>query len=248
MMIPEEFKDIRPFEPEELPARLAQLQQDLADSEAAADIEALREQVRLAEAAYLQHARELSAQRQQAAAKLAAETTEHMQHLSMRGASFHIELIPCEAQAYGLEQVQFQVAANQGSPLRPLNKVASGGELARISLALQVTASQYTQIPTLIFDEVDTGIGGGVAEMVGKALRTLGKKHQVLAVTHLPQVASCGENHWQVRKHSEGEQTVSEISVLDEGQRIEEIARMLGGEVITETTRLHAAELLQLAS
>ena len=236
------------IEPEELPARLAQLQQDLADSEAAADIEALREQVRLAEAAYLQPARELSAQRQQAAAKLAKETTEHMQQLSMRGACFHIELIPCEAQAYGLEQVQFQVAANQGSPLRPLNKVASGGELARISLALQVTASQYTQIPTLIFDEVDSGIGGGVAETVGRALRTLGRQHQVLAVTHLPQVAACGAQHWQVSKHSGGGQTVSTIRELEGSARVEEIARMLGGETLTDTTRRHAAEMLEMAA
>lgn len=236
------------IEPEELPARLAQLQQDLADSEAAADIEALREQVRLAEAAYFQPARELSAQRQQAAAKLAEETTEHMQQLSMRGARFHIELIPCEAQAYGLEQVQFQVAANQGSPLRPLNKVASGGELARISLALQVTASQYTQIPTLIFDEVDSGIGGGVAETVGRALRTLGRQHQVLAVTHLPQVAACGAQHWQVSKHSGGGQTVSTIRELEGSARIEEIARMLGGETLTDTTRRHAAEMLEMAA
>lgn len=236
------------IEPEELPARLAQLQQDLADSEAAADIEALREQVRLAEAAYRQPARELSAQRQQAAAKLAEETTEHMQQLSMRGARFHIELIPCEAQAYGLEQVQFQVAANQGSPLRPLDKVASGGELARISLALQVTASQYTQIPTLIFDEVDSGIGGGVAETVGRALRTLGRQHQVLAVTHLPQVAACGAQHWQVSKHSDGGQTVSTIRELEGSARVEEIARMLGGETLTETTRRHAAEMLEMAA
>ena len=236
------------IEPEELPARLAQLQQDLADSEAAADIEALREQVRLAEAAYQQPARELSAQRQQAAAKLAEETTEHMQQLSMRGARFHIELIPCEAQAYGLEQVQFQVAANQGSPLRPLNKVASGGELARISLALQVTASQYTQIPTLIFDEVDSGIGGGVAETVGRALRTLGRQHQVLAVTHLPQVAACGAQHWQVSKHSGGGQTVSTIRELEGRARVEEIARMLGGETLTDTPRRHAAEMLEMAA
>ena len=236
------------IEPEDLPARLAQLQQDLADSEAAADIEALREQVRLAEAAYRQPARELSAQRQQAAAKLAEETTEHMQQLSMRGARFHIELIPCEAQAYGLEQVQFQVAANQGSPLRPLNKVASGGELARISLALQVTASQYTQIPTLIFDEVDSGIGGGVAETVGRALRTLGRQHQVLAVTHLPQVAACGAQHWQVSKHSGGGQTVSTIRELEGSARVEEIARMLGGETLTDTTRRHAAEMLEMAA
>ena len=236
------------IEPEELPARLAQLQQDLGDSEADADIEALREQVRLAEAAYQQPARELSAQRQQAAAKLAEETTEHMQQLSMRGARFHIELIPCEAQAYGLEQVQFQVAANQGSPLRPLNKVASGGELARISLALQVTASQYTQIPTLIFDEVDSGIGGGVAETVGRALRTLGRQHQVLAVTHLPQVAACGAQHWQVSKHSGGGQTVSTIRELEGSARVEEIARMLGGETLTDTTRRHAAEMLEMAA
>ena len=236
------------IEPEDLPARLAQLQQDLADSEAAADIEALREQVRLAEAAYQQPARELSAQRQQAAAKLAEETTEHMQQLSMRGARFHIELIPCEAQAYGLEQVQFQVAANQGSPLRPLNKVASGGELARISLSLQVTASQYTQIPTLIFDEVDSGIGGGVAETVGRALRTLGRQHQVLAVTHLPQVAACGAQHWQVSKHSGGGQTVSTIRELEGSARVEEIARMLGGETLTDTTRRHAAEMLEMAA
>lgn len=236
------------IEPEDLPARLAQLQQDLADSEAAADIEALREQVHLAEAAYQQPARELSAQRQQAAAKLAEETTEHMQQLSMRGARFHIELIPCEAQAYGLEQVQFQVAANQGSPLRPLNKVASGGELARISLALQVTASQYTQIPTLIFDEVDSGIGGGVAETVGRALRTLGRQHQVLAVTHLPQVAACGAQHWQVSKHSGGGQTVSTIRELEGSARVEEIARMLGGETLTDTTRRHAAEMLEMAA
>ena len=236
------------IEPEDLPARLAQLQQDLADSEAAADIEALREQVRLAESAYRQPAHELSAQRQQAAAKLAAETTEHMQQLSMRGARFHIELIPCEAQAYGLEQVQFQVAANQGSPLRPLNKVASGGELARISLALQVTASQYTQIPTLIFDEVDSGIGGGVAETVGRALHTLGRQHQVLAVTHLPQVAACGAQHWQVSKHSDSGQTVSTIRELEGSARIEEIARMLGGETLTDTTRRHAAEMLEMAA
>ena len=236
------------IEPEDLPARLAQLQQDLADSEAAADIEALREQVRLAEAAYQQPARKLSAQRQQAAAKLAEETTEHMQQLSMRGARFHIELIPCEAQAYGLEQVQFQVAANQGSPLRPLNKVASGGELARISLALQVTASQYTQIPTLIFDEVDSGIGGGVAETVGRALRTLGRQRQVLAVTHLPQVAACGAQHWQVSKHSGGGQTVSTIRELEGSARVEEIARMLGGETLTDTTRRHAAEMLEMAA
>ncbi|HEZ0803010.1 DNA repair protein RecN [Neisseria meningitidis] len=236
------------IEPEELPAKLAEIEERLQSLQAAADLDALEHNVAHNFAEYQEAAHILSAMRHQAAGRLGSETTEHMQHLAMKGARFDIVLLPSSPTAHGLEQVQFQVAANKGNPPRPLNKVASGGELARISLALQVVASQYTQVPTLIFDEVDTGIGGGVAEMVGKALRALGRKHQVLAVTHLPQVASCGENHWRVRKHSEGEQTVSEISILDEIQRIEEVARMLGGEVITDTTRQHAAELLQLAS
>lgn len=235
------------IEPEELPQKLTEIDERLQSLQAAADLEALAQTVARNLAEYQEAAHILSAMRHQAAGRLGSETTEHMQHLAMKGARFDIVLLPSSPTAHGLEQVQFQVAANKGNPPRPLNKVASGGELARISLALQVVTSQYTEIPTLIFDEVDTGIGGGVAEMVGKALRALGKKHQVLAVTHLPQVASCGENHWRVRKHSEGEQTVSEISVLDDGQRIGEIARMLGGEVITDTTRQHAAELLQLA-
>ncbi|WP_301884246.1 DNA repair protein RecN [Neisseria uirgultaei] len=236
------------IEPEELPAKLAEIEERLQSLQAAADLEALTQTVARNLAEYQEAAHILSAMRHQAAGRLGEETTENMQHLAMKGARFDIVLLPSSPTAHGLEQVQFQVAANKGNPPRPLNKVASGGELARISLALQVVASQYTQVPTLIFDEVDTGIGGGVAEMVGKALRALGRKHQVLAVTHLPQVASCSENHWRVRKHSKGEQTVSEISILDEIQRIEEVARMLGGEIITDTTRQHAAELLQLAS
>ncbi len=235
------------IEPEALPQKLAEIDERLQSLQAA-DLEALTQTVARNLAEYQEAAHVLSAMRHQAAGRLGEETTGHMQHLAMKGARFDIVLLPSSPTAHGLEQVQFQVAANKGNPSRPLNKVASGGELARISLALQVVTSQYTQVPTLIFDEVDTGIGGGVAEMVGKALRALGKKHQVLAVTHLPQVASCGENHWQVRKHSEGEQTVSEISVLDHQQRIEEIARMLGGEIITDTTRSHAAELISLAA
>ncbi len=231
-------------EPEQLPEKLAEIQAALHALEAAADIDALQKQVAQTEAAYMETAQKLSAKRHKSATKLAAETTEHMQGLAMKGAKFHIELLPSSPAAHGLEQVQYQVAANKGSQLRPLNKVASGGELARISLSIQVVTSQYTQVPTLIFDEVDTGIGGGVAETVGRALRTLGGKHQVLAVTHLPQVAACGEHHWQVAKHSDGEQTVSEIKVLDNETRVDEIARMLGGEKITETTKKHAREML----
>ncbi|MCT6882089.1 MAG: DNA repair protein RecN, partial [Snodgrassella alvi] len=132
-------------------------------------------------------------------------------------------------------------------PLRAMSKVASGGELARISLALQMVTSQYNEVPTLIFDEVDTGIGGAVADVVGHALRSLGQNRQILAVTHLPQVAACGQQHWQVRKHSIKGQTVSEIKVLTADSRIDEIARMLGGETITDTTRNHAREMLALA-
>ena len=235
-------------EPEELPAKQTEIETALAALEAAADIAALEAAVQQSEQAYFNLAQPLSHRRQQTAERLSQETTAHMQELAMKGAHFHIELLPCPPSAHGLEHIQYQVAANKGSALRPLNKVASGGELARISLALQVVTSQYTHVPTLIFDEVDTGIGGGVAEIVGKALRALGKQHQVLAVTHLPQVAACGEHHWQVYKHSDGEQTISQINILNKKGRTEEIARMLGGEVLTDLTRRHAAELLTLSS
>lgn len=234
------------IEPEQLPEKYLAVQAALQDLEAAADIDALEKAVAEAERQYRHTAQQLSAARAKAACTLAEETTAHMQQLAMKGAKFHIELLPSQPTEHGLEHIQYQVAANKGSRLQPLNKVASGGELARISLSIQVVTSQYTQVPTLIFDEVDTGIGGGVAETVGKALQLLGRKHQVLAITHLPQVAACGEHHWQVAKRSDGEQTVSEIRVLDTEARIEELARMLGGEKITATTRQHAAEMLQL--
>ena len=236
------------IEPETLPAKLAETAEALQQLEAAADIAALQQAAEQQQARYQKIAAQLSEKRAQAAQTLAAETTLRMQELSMAGADFHIALLPGEPGAHGLEHIQYQVAANKGNPLRPLNKVASGGELARISLALQVVTSQYAPVPTLIFDEVDTGIGGGVAETVGKALRALGKRHQVLAVTHLPQVAACGEHHWQVKKHLADDKTISEIQVLDHTGRIEEIARMLGGETITDTTRSHAAELLSLVA
>lgn len=235
------------IEPQELPQKLADIEQALNELEAYTDTETLLRHVQQAEQQFMQLAQQLSEQRQQAATQLSQETQNRMQELAMKGARFHIELLPSAPYAGGLEQVQYQVALNQGTPLRPMNKVASGGELARISLALQVVTSRYTQVPTLIFDEVDTGIGGGVAETVGKALRLLGQKHQVLAITHLPQVAACGQNHWQVRKQNIDGQTISEIQILDHQGRIEEIARMLGGETITDTTRHHAEELLQHA-
>ncbi|WP_371688062.1 DNA repair protein RecN [Snodgrassella alvi] len=235
------------LEPPQLPEELARVESALNELEAAADIEALRVRVAERENEYMQVAQQLSARRHQAAAKLAKQTTVHMQNLSMQGARFHIELLSASPSLHGLEQVQYQVAANQGTPLRAMSKVASGGELARISLALQMVTSQYNEVPTLIFDEVDTGIGGAVADVVGHALRSLGQNRQILAVTHLPQVAACGQQHWQVRKHSSKGQTVSEIKVLTADSRIDEIARMLGGETITDTTRNHAREMLALA-
>jgi DNA repair protein RecN (Recombination protein N) len=235
------------LEPPQLPEELAKVAAALNELEASADIEALHARVAERKNEYMQAAQQLSAKRHQAAKKLAKQTTAHMQNLAMQGARFNIELLSASPSLHGLEQVQYQVAANQGTPLRAMSKVASGGELARISLALQMVTSQYNAVPTLIFDEVDTGIGGAVADVVGHALRSLGQNRQILAVTHLPQVAACGQQHWQVRKHSSKGQTFSEIKVLTSAERVDEIARMLGGETITDTTRNHAREMLELA-
>jgi len=162
----------------------------------------------------------------------------------MSGGRFEVLLHACEPAAFGLEQVEFMVAGHPGSVTRPLAKVASGGELARIALAISVIASSATSTPTLIFDEVDSGIGGAVAEVVGRLLKRLGQDRQVLCVTHLPQVASQANQHFQVSKQLQDTRTVSHIDVLDAKARVEEVARMLGGLEITATTRKHARELL----
>jgi len=169
-----------------------------------------------------------------------------MQSLSMAGGQLEIALNPLsEGGANGLEQVEFLVAGHAGSTPRPLAKVASGGELARISLAISVITSEASFTPTLIFDEVDAGIGGAVAETVGKLLRQLGQSHQILCVTHLPQVAAQGNHHLKVSKSQAGNTTLSQVSPLSRTERVEEIARMLGGATITDTTRRHARELLE---
>ncbi|AHI65544.1 DNA repair protein RecN [Burkholderia thailandensis] len=223
-------------------ARRAQL----AELDAAADLSALQAIADRAKDAYLADAKKLSKARAQAAKALGAAVTTGMQELSMAGGSFEVALVPlAEGGAHGLEQVEFRVAGHAGVPLRPLAKVASGGELARISLALAVIASAASPTPTLIFDEVDTGIGGGVAEVVGRLLHQLGQMRQVLCVTHLPQVAARGDHHFQVAKGEDGEGgTVSTVVPLDRASRIEEVARMLGGLEITATTRKHAKEML----
>lgn len=223
-------------------ARRAQL----AKLDAAADLSALQAVADKAKQAYLADAQKLSKARAQAAKALGVAVTTGMQELSMAGGSFEVALVPlAEGGAHGLEQVEFRVAGHAGVPLRPLAKVASGGELARISLALAVIASAASPTPTLIFDEVDTGIGGGVAEVVGRLLHQLGQMRQVLCVTHLPQVAARGDHHFQVAKGEDGEGgTVSTVVPLDRASRIEEVARMLGGLEITATTRKHAKEML----
>ncbi|KGC03798.1 MULTISPECIES: DNA repair protein RecN [Burkholderia] len=227
---------------EEHAARRAQL----AALDAAADLGALEAAQAKAREAYLADAKRLSKARAQAAKALGAAVTAGMQELSMAGGSFEVALVPlADGGPHGLEQVEFRVAGHPGVPLRPLAKVASGGELARISLALAVIASAASPTPTLIFDEVDTGIGGGVAEVVGRLLHQLGRDRQVLCVTHLPQVAARGDHHFQVAKGAdERGGTVSTVVALDRASRIEEVARMLGGLEITATTRKHAKEML----
>jgi len=230
-------------EPSELTGLRAALRRQLAEHEAA-DIESLGQRVAQAESAYRDLAAKLSAARGKTARKLSTQVTEAMQTLAMKGGSFKVELAPCPPSAQGDQSVEFLVAGHEGTRPRPLSKVASGGELARISLALSVMASQAARVPTLIFDEVDTGVGGAVAEVVGKLLRQLGERHQVLCVTHLPQVAACGAHHYEVSKATRKGTTVSHIKALDAQGRVEEVARMLGGLTITDTTRQHAREML----
>jgi len=231
--------------PEQLNEALQRIISRLDELGGDADLAELEQQENVAHQHYLTAAKKLTVARKKSAEKLSREITEAMQTLAMQGGNFAVTLLPLnEGNAYGLETVELQVAANPGVPLRSLAKVASGGELSRISLAIQVATARIASVPTLIFDEVDSGIGGGVAEIVGKLLNKLGKDYQVLCVTHLPQVAASADHQWQVSKSVENGTTLSSISVLDRTQRVEEIARMLGGVKITETTRKHAAEML----
>jgi DNA repair protein RecN (Recombination protein N) len=232
--------------PDDLPQEHAKLAEELKQLADASDLDALRAQEAKLQAAYTGAAQKLSKGRTKAAKALGEAVTAAMQDLSMSGGRFAIALEACEPAAYGVEQVEFLVAGHAGVAPRPLAKVASGGELARIALAISVIASSSTATPTLIFDEVDSGIGGGVAEVVGRLLKRLGQDRQVLCVTHLPQVASQGNQHFQVSKRNEAGKTVSQIEALDAKSRVEEIARMLGGLEITATTRKHARELLAL--
>lgn len=239
------------MDPEQLPPLLEQLQQELAELESAGTrLDGLQRRIDTTLADYHQAAGKLSKGRTQAAKTLADLIGKNMQQLGMGGGRFDITLTPIEAiaSAHGQETVEFQVSANPGQPLRPLSKVASGGELSRISLAIQVISAGKEGIPTLIFDEVDVGVGGGVAEMVGRQLRALGTDRQVLCVTHQPQVAAQGHHHFRINKSSDKGDTRTTVEVIQGEQRVAEVARMSGGIAITEQTLSHAREMLKQAS
>ena len=231
--------------PADLPALLNAYRAQLADLQSSADQTALAQKVRTCEAAFIQKSNEISALRHKARHKLATEITVCMQQLGMPGGQFDVKLTPLDVpQSFGLETIEFMVAGHAGVAPRPVAKVASGGELSRISLAIAVTTSQLGGCPTLIFDEVDSGVGGAVAHTVGQLMAQLGHTRQVLAVTHLPQVAARARHHLKVSKSDKGDGVTSDVAALTETARVQEIARMLGGAAITSTTLAHAQEML----
>ncbi len=211
----------------------------------------LSQKTEKAAAAYRTNARILSDARKNAAVTFSAAVTETMSGLGMPGGTFEATVLACgegNEKSHGVDLIEFRISANPGQPLMPLGKVASGGELSRMSLAIQVIASDGNAIPTMIFDEVDSGIGGGVAEMLGRRLREVGSNSQVLCVTHLPQVASIAAHHYRINKITDGKSTRTGVVRLGNDERIEELARMLGGVSITKKTRDHAAEMLKTGS
>ncbi len=232
--------------PEVLPELLAQTESRLAALAESADFDALAKSAATAESAWRRLATELTRKRRFAAHELAGRVTQAMQDLAMKGGRFEIALVPlAEPSSHGSEQSEFRVASHPKQPLGPLAKVASGGELSRIALAIQVVTSEVGAVPTMIFDEVDAGIGGAVAATVGRLLQSLGNRRQVLCVTHLPQVAAFADRHFRVTKHGDNESVRAEVEALASAARVEELSRMLGGSAITAKTRAHAKELLE---
>lgn len=237
---------------EELPATLERARAELADTENREEnLARLQEQLEQARAGYFKAAEVVSKGRRQAATKLGRAVTERMQELGMAGGRFIVELAPLpetELSPHGRERIEFQVTANADQPAKPLAKVASGGELSRISLALQVVTAALGRIPTLIFDEVDVGVGGRVAEIVGQQLRRLAGARQVLCITHLPQVAALGEHHLRLVKQTRDGTTEVQVEPLKDADRVQEIARMLGGIEISKKTIAHAQDMLSRAT
>ena len=235
--------------PEDLPVLLANWKTELEQLDAAADLQGLQATEKKAHAAYLDEAKIISKARAAAAPLLAQSITQAMQGLGMMGGKFQVALeASSQPMQSGLEEVSFLVAGHAGSTPRPVGKVASGGELSRMALAIAVTTSQLGTAQTLIFDEVDSGVGGAVAETVGRLMQQLGADRQVLAVTHLPQVAACADHHLVVSKQTQGQRTLSTVAPVTGPARVTEIARMLGGEKLSATTLAHAQEMLQLGN
>jgi DNA repair protein RecN (Recombination protein N) len=231
--------------PEALPALAAETAANLAALAANTDAEMLARTEREALAAYRKLATELGAKRKLAAMELAHRVSASMKQLAMTGGRFDVALSPMEEPtSFGMEAVEFQVATHPKQPLGPMARVASGGELSRLALAIQVVLADVDEVPTLIFDEVDVGIGGAVAATVGRLLNKLGARRQVLCVTHLPQVAACADGHYRVVKKGNADSVSTGLMRLDPAARVEELARMLGGHEITAKTRAHAKELL----
>jgi DNA repair protein RecN (Recombination protein N) len=244
--------------PSELPALLAGWRQELQALDAAADLDALQATAAAAEKAWRKEARAVTRARERAAPVLADAVTAAMQQLGMAGGRFEVALVPqAEPQAFGQESVEFRVAGHAGSTPRALAKVASGGELSRLALAIAVTTAQgragapaaasRTAVQTLIFDEIDAGVGGTVADSVGRLMKQLGRSCQVLAVTHLAQVAACADGHFVVAKALKGKHTLSTVQAVTGEARVSEVARMLGGEHLSGTSRAHAQALIDVA-
>lgn len=230
--------------PENLHLEHAQIQLEIKGLQEGFDIAKLQAAHATARAEYESVATALSKSRVKAAQKLAEKVTESMQNLNMQGGVFSVHISQAEPSSTGSDLVEFRVAGHPGVSPQPIQKVASGGELARISLAITVNTVQSTPVPTLIFDEVDSGIGGAVAETVGRYLRMLAGNKQVLCVTHLPQVAAQGHQHFKVSKDISSGKTRSKIEALNASERVSEIARMLGGQTITDATRTAAGEMI----
>lgn len=232
-------------EPELLFELEAESRKRLEELQGEENLDALRKAETLARKAYDEKAKLLSEARRSAALKFASAVTEEMQQLSMKGGRFEVALEACAPSEHGSEKCEFLMAGHPGVDVSPLAKVASGGELSRIGLAIFTLSSRNTTVPTLIFDEVDSGVGGATGEVVGRMMKKLGETRQVLCVTHLPQVAACGDHHLKVEKISDGFETVSYLKELFGQARVDEIARMLGGLLITQKTKVLAEEMVK---
>ncbi len=228
-----------------------QLEAHIEELDAGAEsLELLSERAERASGEYFDVAEQLSQARARAGTTLAERVSAQLRQLGLPHGRFRVALSPKpreRADAHGLDRIELQVTLNPGQDFGPISKVASGGELSRVSLALEVIAAGATSVPTLVFDEVDSGIGGGVAEIVGRRLRELATNRQVLCVTHLAQVASQGQHHFRVSKLTDGEHSRTNVRLLNADERVEELSRMLGGVEITETTRAHAEEMIERA-